>query len=219
MRVFRLLLWLPLFLTLTACPPGGKDSDDTVTDTVTDTDTQSSDEIPAYCAQSCTSNADCGLGQEAFDADNFDCNEGACLYTGCNSDAECESWLAGYVCAEVFGVSICLQGCDTSADCGLEGIAAHDADNYECTSGSCQYSGCNSNEECESLGEGLVCLENAQGLSACVQGCDTNADCDLGNAAQDADNHECTGGGCIYSGCNSDEECEESLGAEYICNQ
>ena len=29
MRGLRLLLWLPLFLALTACPPGGKDADDT----------------------------------------------------------------------------------------------------------------------------------------------------------------------------------------------
>ena len=29
MRNLQLFFWLPLFLTLTACPPGGKDADDT----------------------------------------------------------------------------------------------------------------------------------------------------------------------------------------------
>jgi hypothetical protein len=34
----------------------------------------------------------------AFDADNFACRGGLCTYLGCNSDAECASQVAGYVC-------------------------------------------------------------------------------------------------------------------------
>ncbi len=41
MRGVRLLLWLPLFLTLTACPPAGKDSDDTGSEADADTDVDS----------------------------------------------------------------------------------------------------------------------------------------------------------------------------------
>ena len=227
MRGLRLLFWLPLFVTLTACPPSGKDSDDTGseadadadadTDADTDTDTDNGDEGPSYCVQSCTSNADCELGSQAFDADNYDCNEGACTYTGCNSDAECESWIPGYVCVgDATGMASCLQGCTTNADCDL-GVAAYDADNYECTSGGCTYSGCNSDAECESWLAGFVCAEDATGMASCVPGCTSNAECDLGSAAYDADNYECNGGGCIYSGCNSNEECE-SEEAGLICH-
>jgi len=41
MRGLRLLLWLPLFLTLTACPPDGKDADDTGGEADADTDADS----------------------------------------------------------------------------------------------------------------------------------------------------------------------------------
>jgi hypothetical protein len=120
---------------------------------------------------------------------------------------------AGYVCAEHgLGMSSCVRGCDTNADCD-QGIAAYDADNYECNSGGCEYRGCNSNEECESVGTGYICLD---GFFWCVPDCDTSADCDLGSAAYDADNYECTSGGCMYSGCNSNEECESSA-TGHIC--
>lgn len=53
------------------------------------------------CVLGCTSPADCATSSGAFDADNYACNtEGACVYTGCNDDAECRaSFMADrYVC-------------------------------------------------------------------------------------------------------------------------
>lgn len=53
------------------------------------------------CVLGCTSASDCATSGGAFDADNYTCNgEGACVYTGCNDDAECRaSFMAErYVC-------------------------------------------------------------------------------------------------------------------------
>ena len=212
-------------LGLLACSAGNgpgpadpKDTDATQdSDDPTDTDTQSDDEAPPFCVQSCTSNTDCDLGTEAYDADNYDCKEGACVYTGCNSDEECSTSWADNVCAEMdSGPSYCATACETQADCDL-GSAPYDADNYDCKQGACHYTGCNSDSECASMLDSYVCLEHPFGIAYCVPGCDSNADCDLGSRAYDADNYQCTSGGCMYSGCNSDEECQ-SLGSEYICH-
>jgi len=53
------------------------------------------------CVLGCTSASDCVTSSGAFDADNYVCNaEGACVYAGCNDDAECRaSFMAErYVC-------------------------------------------------------------------------------------------------------------------------
>jgi hypothetical protein len=53
----------------------------------------------------------------------------------------------------------------------------------------------------------------------CMQRCGSSADC--GNPATPAyssDNYDCTGGFCIYTGCNSDSECIDSMGAGYGCS-
>lgn len=53
------------------------------------------------CVLGCASASDCALSAGAFDADNYTCNaDGACVYVGCNDDAECRaSFMAErYVC-------------------------------------------------------------------------------------------------------------------------
>jgi len=77
------------------------------------------------------------------------------VYTGCNSDAECQS-LGKYVCRDFSGLSICALSCITTADCDYGGGAAYDADNYKCDAGACVYTGCNSDAECKTLGN-YVC--------------------------------------------------------------
>ena len=46
--------------------------------------------------------------------------------------------------------------------------------------------------------------------------CVTTVDCDLGYTAYDEDNYECLGGGCVYSGCNTDQEDDYADG--YVCH-
>jgi hypothetical protein len=54
-----------------------------------------------------------------------------------------------YECATIAGSTLksCLHTCSVPADCVLSNNALQDADNYECSSGVCQYTGCNSNAE------------------------------------------------------------------------
>ncbi|MBN8613312.1 MAG: hypothetical protein J0L92_22150 [Deltaproteobacteria bacterium] len=53
------------------------------------------------CVHGCVEASDCATSSGAFDADNYTCSsEGACVYAGCNDDAECRaSFMADdYVC-------------------------------------------------------------------------------------------------------------------------
>lgn len=52
------------------------------------------------CVLGCSVASDCSTSSAAFDADNYECRESACRYTGCNDDAECAGSFsdARYVC-------------------------------------------------------------------------------------------------------------------------
>jgi hypothetical protein len=103
----------------------------------------------------------------------------------------------------------CIRVCDTEADCDI-GVADHDSDNYLCVEGLCAYQGCNGDDECRVVRSDLVCRV-VDGVRRCIAGCETAADCDLFTPLSGEDNYECLAGGCFYRGCNSDEECRESL--------
>ena len=55
------------------------------------------------CARACEDVDDClggGADMAAQDHDNYECDEGACVYIGCNEDEECSvQHGAGYICA------------------------------------------------------------------------------------------------------------------------
>lgn len=172
------------------------------------------------CARSCISGGDCSMGTPAFDADNYRCMMGSCVYKGCNTDDECKSTFANsaYICRPIAGVPTCVKGCATVADCNL-GSAAFDADNYSCAAGYCDYKGCNNDAECQSsfANSTYVCRKTSA-LPMCGKGCTTAADCNLGSAAFDADNYNCTSGICDYKGCNNDDECKSTYSnSEYVC--
>lgn len=42
------------------------------------------------CLQTCVDSSDCGSGAAAWDADNYECIDGACIYLGCLGDSECD---------------------------------------------------------------------------------------------------------------------------------
>ena len=113
------------------------------------------------CVVPCVRPADCATPSPAFDEDNYECREGACIFTGCNSDQECaETFDDNHECLRYPGgnLSICLQGCNRAADCDL-GMPAHDADNYRCEEGICIYDGCRNDNECAETfrDEAFVC--------------------------------------------------------------
>ncbi|MFH2007776.1 MAG: hypothetical protein ABI333_14435 [bacterium] len=161
-----------------------------------------------YCLPTCNTPSDCNLGSAPYDADNYQCTGGVCVYQGCNSDAECQA-LGSYLCRTQPGSTVpyCLPACNTTADCNL-GSAPYDADNYLCTNSVCVYQGCNSDAECQALGSYLCRTQAGSTAPYCLPACNTTADCNLGSAPYDADNYLCTGGVCVYQGCNSDAECQ-----------
>ncbi len=103
------------------------------------------------CYKSCNTPADCELGSSLHSADNYQCTAGLCSWTGCNSSAECaETYMdSSYVCATLppLAMPSCYKSCNTPSDC-LLGSTLHDADNYQCTSGICEWTGCNNTAEC-----------------------------------------------------------------------
>jgi hypothetical protein len=149
-------------------------------------------------------------GTPVADEDNYVCEDGGCRPTGCNSDAECDSQIAGNVCRlhPIFGLPNCDPGCITVVDCSTDSIL-YDADNYECEGGVCRHLGCNNDAECEvAFGtRPSACVDIGFGLPMCVLTCQTPADCSLGIDYADTDNYRCEDNLCIPLGCLSDGEC------------
>ena len=171
-----------------------------------------------YCVQVCEHPADCSNGWPPWDEDNYSCDNGACRYEGCLSDDECQAvaGMESYVCVvdELTQVRTCTKSCSSVSDCVMAS-GPWDEDNYRCEAGACQYTGCNSDQECESVQgmESYVCAPQFQGgVDLCQPGCSTVEDCDLGSQAYDQDNYTCDNGLCVYTGCNSDAECQASMG-------
>lgn len=114
------------------------------------------------CVRQCATVSDCIVegATGAQDADNYECDDGACRYLGCRNDAECVTSLgAGAICVrEGMVTPACALGCETAADCVTEtSTAPFDENNYECASGACRWIGCVSDDECSDVGENLIC--------------------------------------------------------------
>ena len=64
------------------------------------TNETSLEEVTQYpvCVSSCITAADFGTVFAYMDEDNYSCENNTCVYTGCNSDAECAD-LGDYVCS------------------------------------------------------------------------------------------------------------------------
>ena len=186
----------------------------TMTKTTTDTSTTAADEAADVCLVACADASDCGMGVEAYDEDNYACLDGGCVYSGCNSDAECSS-LGEYVCRDVGPLRVCQPACAVVADCDM-GLAPYDEDNYACVDGGCDYLGCVSDAECAVLGA-YTCAVSSSDISYCAPSCDAVSDCVGTEAAYDEDNYVCEDGACVYLGCNSDAECEDS--GDYVCGE
>ena len=115
---------------------------------------------------------------------------------------------------------VCRTGCMTAADCVLAaGLALYDAEHYTCVAGICEWSGCRNAAECREafMRPDYVCrLEG--GFGQCLVECAASSDCGVGSAAFDADNYSCDDSVCVYTGCNTDDECVASFSdARYVC--
>ena len=47
---------------------------------------------------SCATAADCDAQLLAYDADNYSCTDGVCIYSGCNNDADCMDLGQDWIC-------------------------------------------------------------------------------------------------------------------------
>jgi len=111
------------------------------------------------CVDPCATADDCASVGSTVDADNWECQGGGCLYLGCSSDAECFDDTAdpNSTCRDTGGTPFCDFPCASVADCATANSPAFDEDNWSCN-GFCEYTGCNDNTECASLGAGFQCL-------------------------------------------------------------
>lgn len=173
------------------------------------------------CFLSCTTTADCVMtGAPAYiDEDNYACTGGYCHYLGCHDDAEC-SVLPGYRCG-TGEIRSCVRSCTAPTDCAPTGSPAYvDADNYECTGGTCVYLGCRSDTECADMPSGTTYrCDLAASLPTCTPSCTTRDDCPAAGAPAyaDVDNYVCESGLCAFAGCNSDTECAAIPSGTFIC--
>lgn len=128
----------------------------------------------------------------------------------------------------------CQYACETALDC-VQGSASaiNDEDNYKCENHKCVYLGCLNDAECEEVYESVTaatgtvyrCNKNgAYGYPECTPACSSAADCnnlcEAGTTqyAYDLDNYKCESGLCVYTGCNSDSECEATMSSsDYKC--
>lgn len=127
------------------------------------------------------------------------------------------------------GSKRCRTSCKSAADCVVSGANAFtDEDNYECRNGDCIYKGCLNDAECDAVygaipNKTYKCNpEGSYGVAECEPTCSTASDCsayrdaygDTTEYPYDNDNYECRNGLCVYTGCNSDAECEK-ISSEY----
>lgn len=177
------------------------------------------------CVASCGTAADCGAGPAGSigDADNYSCDAGACVWTGCNSTAECVTayGVTTVTCAAAFGspTPTCWPTCATAADCGNAASPIAGEDNYACDGGMCRWTGCNDTAECTSAYQSSAyrCAARAgQTTKNCWHTCTTPADCTVASGPYDADNYACDDGLCAWTGCNSTAECA-TVDPDWIC--
>ncbi|MEZ4336969.1 MAG: hypothetical protein R3B82_10105 [Sandaracinaceae bacterium] len=169
------------------------------------------------CFPECASAADCAATETgAFSADNYTCVDARCAYVGCHSDAECqETWgVTGdtYRCDTSETIPVCYPVCGSAADCAATETGAFSPDNYECAGGHCVYLGCASDAECQETYPGAPYrCDSTLEVPSCYPVCASAADCAATEAgAFSADNYECSSGHCVYLGCTSDAECQET---------
>jgi hypothetical protein len=142
------------------------------------------------------------------DQKSWACDEGTCRYDkACSQNTECTSGACvGGHCAECktddqcgSGSSCidnkCVEGCSLDSDC---------PNFYRCEDGACVEGTCQSNRECVAATGNVeaTCDTNA---GKCVVPCETDLEC---GSSQDYRFYSCINNECVYTGCESDKECE-----------
>jgi hypothetical protein len=165
------------------------------------------------CATPCEVPDDCTTGSLLTDADNWECTGGRCAYLGCSSDAECQQTFGNpdFVCSQAGPLPTCQSTCAAPIDCATA-TPLTDEDNWDCQANACVYRGCVSDLECQDAlqAANYVCADLG-GVATCVQTCSAPFDCLTPTPLYDLDNWTCEDDRCVWIGCLSDLECQESL--------
>lgn len=109
--------------------------------------------------------------------------------------------------------SYCFPACSNANDCSL-GTPLQDADNYSCTSGVCEWQGCNSTQECLDtfrVSSGFVCSSAVNGLPNCLESCADASDCEKPSPIYGPGHWSCRSSACVWTGCLSDQECTDAF--------
>lgn len=179
------------------------------------------------CYRRCNTAGDCAIANApSHTAAHYRCNSNRCDYQGCQSDTECQSTFMdnSYRCQLAPGwiFPACVRQCQTVSDCAIPDNVLHGVDNYACTSNRCDYTGCTSDNECQTaLMDTRYACRNlfAGGIPSCVLTCNRVADCAQMSVLLDEDNYTCTQNSCMWTGCNSTAECTAAfMNNDYICS-
>jgi hypothetical protein len=114
------------------------------------------------CNVACTGPEQCGdtTGvSQMYGPDNYSCDDGICVWRGCNTDVECQTDLQRptAICSDVFALPSCVSPCQAPVDCTVPmAPPLQDADNFECVEGACSWIGCLNDAECADI-PGTVC--------------------------------------------------------------
>ena len=110
------------------------------------------------CEQTCQEANDCATPESIlYNAENFACVSGVCLWQGCISDRECQSLEAGQDrCLEpehnpYSTRPTCVPACETASDC-FTVDQQYGGSNYECVGGGCVWHGCRETDACPNGG-------------------------------------------------------------------
>jgi hypothetical protein len=165
------------------------------------------------CATPCAVLDDCVTGSLLTDADNWTCEEARCRYLGCVSDTECQDTFGNpdFVCSQAGPLPTCQSTCAAPIDCATA-TPLTDEDNWACEASTCVYLGCASDLECQDAlqAQNYVCADLG-GVASCVETCSAPFDCLTPTPLYDLDNWTCQDDRCVWVGCLSDLECQDSL--------
>lgn len=109
------------------------------------------------CVPGCTTKDDCAMASNVGalgDATHFECDSGACVWTGCRNTGECTTAFntQSVVCdtTEDAPAPTCIPTCTTAADCAIPGAPLSDKTHYACKGHRCEWTGCTSTQDCKS---------------------------------------------------------------------
>lgn len=147
------------------------------------------------------------------DATSYSCDNGACKYKKtCKLDTDCPSnACVGGTCAEcktddrcpngsTCVSNKCVAGCSLDSDC---------PNFYRCDdSGQCVEGSCQTDRECVAATGNVEAKCNTTD-KRCVVPCQTDLEC---GSSQEYSFYSCINNECVYTGCDSDKECQFYFG-------